>query len=80
MKSLRDPVHIKMCKVLKEARAAARMSQTELAKKLRWKQSAVSSMESGGRRVDVGEFHRIAQALGQDSLKLYKKGLNSVRD
>lgn len=50
--------------VLKAARAAAGVSQAELARRLGKPQSWVDKCESGQRRVDFVELIRIAQALG----------------
>lgn len=53
------------------ARKAARVSQDELAARLRKPQSFISSYERGQRRIDVMEFLIIAAALDADADKLF---------
>jgi hypothetical protein len=66
-------------RVLAEARNAAGLTQSGLAKKLRKPQSFVSNFESGQRRIDLLEFARIADALGADAQKLFKTLLGGVQ-
>ncbi len=51
---------------LKAARKAARLTQTDLAKKLHRPQSFVSKYEKAHQRLDVVEFVEVTQALGLD--------------
>ena len=51
------------CKLLREARLKAGLSQEEVAKRLNRPQSYVSKYESGERRLDVIEFMRVATVL-----------------
>jgi transcriptional regulator with XRE-family HTH domain len=53
-----------------EAREAADLTQTQLAKQLGRTQSFVSNYERGQRRLDVPEFIEIAQGLGLDPTAL----------
>lgn len=50
--------------VLRERREGAGLSQTDVAKALRWSQQKVSGIESGARRLDVLEFIELADLLG----------------
>jgi transcriptional regulator with XRE-family HTH domain len=52
--------------LLVEARRSSRLSQAELAAKLRRPQSFVSKYERGERRLDVIEFLEIAEVLELD--------------
>ncbi len=65
-KTLRSPRHVRLIDLLVEQRKRAGLSQADLAKKLERYQSVVSSMESGGRRVDVVELLDIAEVIGLD--------------
>lgn len=63
-KTLRSPRHVRLIDLLVEQRKRAGLSQADLAEKLERYQSVVSSMESGGRRVDVVELLDIAEVIG----------------
>lgn len=65
-KTLRSPRHVRLIDLLVEQRNRAGLSQADLAEKLGRYQSVVSSMESGGRRVDVVELLDIAEVIGLD--------------
>ncbi len=65
-KTLRSPRQVRLIDLLVEQRKRAGLSQADLAKKLDRNQSVVSSIESGGRRVDVIELLEIAEAIGLD--------------
>ena len=56
---------------LAAAREHARLTQKELARRLRKPQSFVSSYENGQRRVDLLEFLRIVTALRMDPHKIF---------
>lgn len=56
--------------VLADARMRAKLTQQQLAKKLRKPQSFVSSYERGQRRIDVLEFLRVSEVLGSDPVVL----------
>ncbi|HSF65925.1 MAG TPA: helix-turn-helix transcriptional regulator [Nitrospiraceae bacterium] len=51
------------CKLLREARVNAGLSQEDVAKRLNRPQSYVSKDESGEHRLDVIEFLRVAKVL-----------------
>lgn len=65
-KTLRSPRQVRLIDLLVEQRKRAGLSQADLAKKLDRYQSVVSSIESGGRRVDVVELLDIAEVIGLD--------------
>ena len=65
-KTLRSPRQVRLIDLLVEQRKRAGLSQADLANKLGRYQSVVSSMESGGRRVDVVELLDIAEVIGLD--------------
>jgi transcriptional regulator with XRE-family HTH domain len=51
---------------LKSARKAARLSQEELAARLKTSQTVIARIEIGERRIDVIEFVDLAKALRLD--------------
>ena len=51
---------------LKEARKRAKLTQTELARRLGYPQSYISKYENAERRLDVLEYVRVAAAIGID--------------
>jgi len=53
-----------MLQRLKTARRGADLSQVDVARALRWRQSAVSKMERGERRLDPIELQRLAKLYG----------------
>ena len=66
MKTLRSRRHRALCATLLAARKAAKLSQAELASRLKTSQTAIARIESGERRVDVVEFIDIARVLRID--------------
>jgi len=69
-KTLRSPRQVRLIELLVEQRARAGLSQGQLASRLERYQSVVSSIESGGRRVDVVELLDIAEIIGLDIHRL----------
>ena len=65
-KTLRSPRQLRLIDLLVEQRKRAGLSQADLAERLGRYQSVVSSIESGGRRIDVIELLDIAEAIGLD--------------
>ncbi|MBE7157487.1 MAG: helix-turn-helix transcriptional regulator [Rhodospirillales bacterium] len=63
-KSLHTPSYDLILTLLREARLAAGLSQTELAARLRRPQNYVSKCELGERRVDVLEWLEFLDACG----------------
>lgn len=66
MKTLRSRRHRALCATLLSARKAAKLSQAELATRLKTSQTAIARIESGERRVDVVEFIDMARVLRID--------------
>ncbi len=56
-----------------EARKTKKLTQVDLAKKLKRPQSFVSKYERGERRLDVVEFFEVARALGIDPIAFLKQ-------
>lgn len=52
---------------LKSMRLSARLTQLELAKRIRKKQYFIARIESGARRLDVSEFIILAEACGKEA-------------
>ena len=59
--------------LLVERRKQAKLTQTQLAKKLGWEQSTISMLESGQRRVEVVEFMAMADALDFDPTEVIRQ-------
>lgn len=68
-KSLFTRKHTQLRKMLVKARKDAKLTQVQLAAKLRRRQAYISRIERGERRVDVVEFVDIARAIGFDPAK-----------
>jgi len=66
VKSLRSPRHRTLCATLIAARKASKLSQHELARRLRTSQTVIARIEIGERRVDVVEFIDLARAVKLD--------------
>lgn len=66
MVSVRDPAYQRMLSRLREAREAAKLTQTQVAEKLGKPQSYVSKVESGERRIDPVELARFAAVYGRE--------------
>lgn len=65
-KTLRSRRQVRLIELLVEQRVRAGLTQGQLASRLERYQSVVSSIESGGRRVDVVELLDIAEIIGLD--------------
>jgi transcriptional regulator with XRE-family HTH domain len=63
-KSIYSPRYDRFLRLLREARVAAGLSQTQAAKKLKRPQSFLSKCENGERRVDVVELIEFCRAYG----------------
>ena len=66
--------------ILREARLAAGLTQADLAKRLDRDQSHVSLIEGSQRRIDIVEFHRLAQAIGADPVELFARISAGLQD
>jgi transcriptional regulator with XRE-family HTH domain len=72
IKSLRSPEQRALRALLKAARKHARLTQEDLAERLRSHQSFVAKYEIGERRLDVVEFIRVARAMGVEPARLFR--------
>ena len=66
LKTLRSRRHRALCAALVSARKAARLSQGELASRLKTSQTVIARIEIGERRIDVVEFIDLTKALRLD--------------
>ncbi len=66
-------------RLLRDARAEARLSQRDVAKRLRVSPSWVAKVELGERRLDVVELVRLARVLGKDPAKIFAAVARAVR-
>ncbi len=73
MKSTRTPRYQELVTRLKSARKVAKLTQQELARRLKKPQSYVSKYENGERRLDVAEFLEIATELGVSEHALLRR-------
>jgi transcriptional regulator with XRE-family HTH domain len=65
-RSSRSPRQARLQALLVSRRAAAGLSQTDVARRLRRPQSFVSKYETGERRLDIIELMEVAEAIGFD--------------
>jgi len=66
VKTLRSRRHRALCATLVSARKGARLSQQELAARIKTSQTVIARIEIGERRIDVIEFIDLAKALRLD--------------
>jgi len=64
-KSIFTAEHREIVDKLRRARLAAKLTQVEVAKKLRKPQSFVAKLESGDRRLDIIELRRMSTLYGK---------------
>ena len=69
-KSVHTPLYDVVKAKLVALRRAARLSQRQLAAKLRTEPASIARIELGERRLDIIEFLRICQACGVDPEKV----------
>jgi transcriptional regulator with XRE-family HTH domain len=69
-RALHSPPYRKLRAALAEARTAAGLTQSDVAKRLRRPQSFVSKYENGERSLDVIEFVSVCRALGADPIEV----------
>ena len=72
-KTLGSKRHEALIALLVERREAAGMTQAQLADRLGEYQSFVARLESGQRRVDVVEFLELAEVLGFDAGRRWRR-------
>lgn len=71
-KSIHTIESLSLCQLLVEYREAKQITQSELARLLDWKQSHLSKVENGDRRLDLLEFNMIAKVLKIDVQTFFK--------
>jgi transcriptional regulator with XRE-family HTH domain len=64
LKSLRSPLHRELLRMLIAARIDSKLTQQQLATRLRRHQSFVAKYEGGERRLEVIEFVQICRTIG----------------
>jgi len=64
---------------LARARGRARLTQKQLATRLRKPQSFVSNYERGQRRIDILELLRVVEALGGNPVQIFREILKRTR-
>jgi transcriptional regulator with XRE-family HTH domain len=69
-RSSRSPRQARLQEILISSRAAAGLTQEDVARRLRRPRSFVSKYETGERRLDVVEFMEVAEAISFDASKL----------
>jgi transcriptional regulator with XRE-family HTH domain len=79
-RSLRSFEHLALRELLISARKSAGLTQAEVAHRLERPQSFVAKYEVGERRIDVVEFLRVTQALGQDPREMFGRLIGSIED
>ena len=65
--------HSKLVDLLRSARAQAGLTQVQAAKRLGCRQTFISKIECGERRLDVVEFAVICRAYRADACEIMKK-------
>lgn len=70
-KTIFGPANKAVVEAIRKARLEAGLTQAELAQRIGRDQSHISLIEGSQRRLDVVEFHQIAQALGADPNVLF---------
>jgi transcriptional regulator with XRE-family HTH domain len=66
LKTLRSRRHRALCAALRSARKAAKLSQHEVAARLKTSQTVIARIEIGERRIDVVAFIDLARVLKLD--------------
>lgn len=72
-KSLHSPLHLRFVELMREARIGAGLAQIDAAARLGVRQSFISDIERGERRVDVVEFVKFCRAYRVDPADFFKK-------
>ncbi len=77
VKTLHSEQHIKFTKLIRLMRKQAQLSQVEAAAALKVRQSFISDIERGERRVDLLEFLTICKAYGKNPFEFILDLVNS---
>lgn len=73
LKSIHSEAHALLCRLLKEERNRAGVTQEQLSNLLSVPQSFISKYEQGERRLDVVEFISVCKALGVSPKELVER-------
>ncbi|NLF07226.1 MAG: helix-turn-helix domain-containing protein [Pirellulaceae bacterium] len=79
-KSVHTPEYRVLRAALREVRAAAGLSQRDLAGRLVVPHSWVAKVETGERRIDAVEFCRFVLACGADPQQIFDRIANAVEN
>jgi transcriptional regulator with XRE-family HTH domain len=71
--------YLRLRQLLVASRKEAGLHQAEVAKRLGRPQSFVSKVESGERRLDVGEFVELAAVLNTDAVAILRRAIGKKR-
>jgi transcriptional regulator with XRE-family HTH domain len=74
-KTIFSEQHSKLVELLRTARAQAGLTQVQAAKRLGCRQTFISKIECGERRLDVVEFAVMCGAYGADACEIMKKAV-----
>jgi transcriptional regulator with XRE-family HTH domain len=75
---INNPAHDDLVHVLKVAREASRLTQRDLAARLKTEQSTIARIETGQRAITLLEFVAICRALEIDVLTTFKEVLDRL--
>jgi transcriptional regulator with XRE-family HTH domain len=76
MSSFHAIVYGRLIDALVDARKSANLTQTELGERIGARQTFVSKIELGERRLDVAEFLKVSRAIGVDPHELIRRAEN----
>lgn len=72
-KSLHSPLHLRFVELMRDARRGAGLSQIAAAARMGVRQSFISDIERGERRVDVVEFVKLCSAYRIDPATFFAR-------
>lgn len=79
-KSQFSPAYQTFVKILTAARKETGLTQAELGALIGRKQTHISIIETGDRRLDLIEFCALAKAMGYDPVELFKRIYEALPD
>lgn len=79
MSSFHAIVYGRLIDALVAARKSANLTQAELGERIGARQTFVSKIELGERRLDVAEFLKVSRAIGADPHKLIREAEAEVQ-
>jgi transcriptional regulator with XRE-family HTH domain len=69
-----------LLKTLKSARESVKLSQRDVARRLRFHPTVYGKIERGDRVIDVVEFVNVAKAMGIDPIELLARYVRALED